>query len=682
MSTSAKSSEPNWMINPPDTLEGKLALIKANASTLRSLTKKGELLRRILQEVEREYEIIHTQARNNNPLAFFKPSYEQALLLNAWVYGISFLLIFTANRIGKTAASIVDKLLWIFPNDPKWPMFTEYTDHLGRRVKILPRPHIDTRRKIQTALKRIPTDATPNPRLSIFDQQNERYLQWLQKQLPPSSLSGEFPEAPWPRGGVIWQGAQDHDAHKKMIFPEWHKWIPSKSILRYSPDDKELTFEVQSGTRKITWEVYGKSYETKDTKWASGAVDMIGLTEGVPQRIFNEVKLRFKDPGVGSWDYTPYEATNLPGAGKLARDVYTGKEKLPLSPFVFTEFSIRNAPQHIVSKEKREEIISSFENLPEGKARIDGQFFATSSLVLSNLNREINCLTWSKDELFKKYPNARLYRGLDPGIDHPTACVWAALLPSNVWVVYRILSERGLSIAQRCKRIIELSGNTVTQKRYGSGENDHYLVETHGKPNSEIVTQTFCDYHTFKVDETTGRSYAHHYTINGLVISESTHVSPVHRTQLVDQALLTAPYSPHPETRITPSPKLFFLINEFGVAEFIEKMENYYWPKKLSGEDRGAPKDTLPDHDDDELDGVGYLIGSPVRWTNHAPSARLSQDSEAEFGVAKLAAEIHSIQGQTSHFATIANGKDNPQVAVFGEDSDDEDDDDIFDEMI
>jgi len=671
----------DWMSNPPNTLEGKLLLLKERSSTLKSPTHEGTLLRRILQEVEREFEIIHQQARNNNPLAFFKPSYEQALLLNAWVYGISFLLIFTANRIGKTAASIVDKLLWIFPNDPKWPMFTPYIDHIGRKVNLLPRPHIDTRKRIQYALRIIPEEFKPNPRESIFHPQNESYLQWLQTKLPANSLSGEFPDAPWPRGGVIWQGAQDHDAHKKMIFPEWHKWIPSKSILRYSPDDKELTFEVQSGTRKITWEVYGKSYETKDTKWASGAVDMIGLTEGVPQRIFNEVKLRFKDPGVGSWDYTPYEATNLPGAGKLARDVYTGKEKLPLSPFVFTEFSIRNAPQHIVSKEKREEIISSFENLPEGKARIDGQFFATSSLVLSNLNREINCLTWSKDDLFKRYPNARLYRGLDPGIDHPTACVWAALLPSNVWVVYRILSERGLSIAQRCKRIIELSGNTVSQKRYGSGENDHYLVETHGNSKSEIVTQTFCDYHTFKVDETTGRSYAHHYTINGLVITESTHVSPVQRTQLVDQALLTAPYSPHPETHITPSPKLFFLINEFGVAEFIEKMENYYWPKKLSGEDRGAPKDTLPDHDDDELDGVGYLVGSPVRWTNHGPSARLSQDSEAEFGVAKIAADIHSIQGQTSHFATVAKGVDVPSVAVFGEDSDDEDDDELFDEM-
>ena len=671
----------DWMQNPPNTLEGKLALLKANASALKSPTKKGELLRRLLQEVEREFEIIHTQARNNNPLAFFKPSYEQALLLNAWVYGISFLLIFTANRIGKTAASIVDKLLWIFPNDPKWPMFTEYTDHLGRRVKLLPRPHIDTRRKIQNALKRVPPEFAPNPRLDIFDPQNVSYLQWLQKQLPPQALNGEWPESPWPRGGVIWQGAQDHDAHKKMIFPEWHKWIPTKSILRYSPDDKELTFEVQSGTggRKIVWEVYGKSYETKDTKWASGAVDMIGLTEGVPQRIFNEVKLRFKDPGVGSWDYTPYEATNLPGAGKLARDVYTGKEKLPLSPFVFTEFSIRNAPLHIVSKEKREEIISSFENMPEGKARIDGKFFATSSLVLSNLNREINCLNWSKDELFKKYPTARIFRGLDPGIDHPTACVWAALLPSNVWIVYRILSERGLSIAQRCKRIIELSGNTLTQKRYGNGENDHYLVETHGKPKSEIVTQTFCDYHTFKVDETTGRSYAHHYTINGLVISESTHVSPVQRTQLVDQALLTAPYAPHPETRITPSPKLFFLINEFGVAEFIEKMENYYWPKKLSGEDRGAPKDTLPSHDDDELDGVGYLIGSPVRWSNNAPAPRLAQDSEPELAIASIAESIHAIQGQTSHFATAANP--NPNVGIFGEESDDEDDDALFDEM-
>lgn len=413
--------------------------------------------------------------------------------------------------------------------------------------------------------------------------------------------------------------------------PLFKQYIPAPTLERYTPSEREITLKITNKEGRMTcWEMVGKSYESKDTKWASGAVDAIFLTEGVKQDTFKEIKLRFKDPGIGSHDFTPYLPSNSGAASALAQRIAKGTEPLPLKHFTFTKFTVYDAPTHIITDDKRKGLIESFENDPEGVARLSGEFYSSSALILEHLSRDIHLLPWKKKELFQRYPTARLYRGLDPGLDHPCVCVWGALLPTNQWVIYRIFSERGLNIGERVKKIISLSNNSQKKVRFGQSSSDFYQVECHDQPNSELIIATITDFHTFKKDEVTGQSFSLNYLSKGLNIIESSHTRPEERAMQLDDMLAPNQFTPHPITNIPPGPRVLFLKNEPGIMAAFLKWEELYWDRKKSGPNRGLPNDKIPEHGDDELDGVCYLTGSNYRWTSNPPSARLVDDSEPE----------------------------------------------------
>jgi hypothetical protein len=643
------------------------------------------------------------EARSLQPLAFFKPSYDQAILLNAWMYGIAFLCVYSANRIGKTTAMIINILLWILPVPHTYRIFAPYrvgdkqldpenqsNPRKGQLVQVFPRPDISALKKIKDALARKPAHlAPPNPRKPHYDPDNQAILQWLQTQVPeayvPADTTPNSPRAraPWNTSGVIWFGAPDQEHHEKVMLPLWKQYLPSPSVKRYVTSERTIVIETQSthpSQQQNTWELLGKSYESKDTKWSSGAVDIIMLTEGVTPATLKEVKMRFKDPGIGSHDYTPYLPANSGPAAALAQKIAKGKEILPLSYFVFTELSVYDAPSHIISKDKKDGLIASYQNDPEGQARLEGKFYASSMLILGNLNKDTCCLPWSRDELFQRYPTAQLYRGIDPGLDHPTACAWAALLPTGQLVFYRFMSEPRLTISQRAKRIIELSGNTRSRVRYGKGDQDHYWIETHNKPESEIYSATYIDYHIFKEDETTGQPYSLNYVTEGLPIIESHHIKPEQRVQLLDGMLAPSPFMPHLLTNKPPGPKVYFLINEPGVAAALAIWDELYWERLLAGPDKGQPKDSIPSHGDDELDAATYISCAPIRWTGHRPHARLPQDSEPEEELIHAARMLSKRRPGSPpmpkpQFATNAK-QSNRQLSYFGappEESEDED---------
>lgn len=688
--------KPTWVKNPPTTLLEKVKLLKNLKRFFHSTGPKGRTLRRLWKEVKEEHSVQVQRAKEIQPLAFFKPSYEQALILNAWMYGVSFVCVYTANRIGKTTAAIINILLWLIPNDPSWTIFKPYTDEFGRLVRVFPRPNITHIRQIRKAIKRLrrldPLLPAPDPSLPTYDKVNTPYLQSLQTASSTEGLpllKSCWPEHPWPGGGTIWFGAPDHDHHEKIIFPLWKQYIPEGIRDRYSPSQKEISLKIQSNPNsndpthaglkpRITcWEIIGKSYESKDTKWSSGAVDIIALTEGVTIETMKEIKLRFKDPAIGSHDFTPYEPANSGAATHLAHKIYKGSFPLGIAHTVFTKFSMRMAPAHIMSPELKAERIAGMEGDPEAKARIDGEFYTSSALVLSNLTREAHLLPYSQQQFLAILDHhnikPQIIRAVDPGLDHPTACAWAYLLPSGHIVVYRIMAERGLTIPQRCKRIIELSNNVQSKIYYGKKtptSTEFYKLETHPHPQSEVALATITDYHTFKEDEVTGLEYATNYILEGLPIVESVHTGPEDRAVHLDGMLAPSPYLPtlqpdptslalfhshnkkvcnhcklpttfnpttESETPVIPSlqgmpggSKVYFLQYAMGILSTFLKWEDFYWDRKKSGDDKGQPKDTIPIHGDDELDAVTYITCSQYRWTNHFLPARMPNDSEPE----------------------------------------------------
>ena len=626
----AYTPPPDWITSPPEDLEGVVLLLEHFATQLDDPTPAGETLRRLLALARRAYDQAEINLKELHPLAFFLPSYEQALMLNCWMWGVNFPCCFASNRIGKTTVFAVNALLWLFPNNPQWLMFKGFRCPDSKRwIQVYPRPLLSSLLELQAFLDEHP-QFTGDLYQQPYEPDNQSKIATLQFHFPRAYQS-VWPSPPIPQGGQIWIGAPDADFHKHIIFPRWKSLLPKESILSENLTDKYLIISTQSQTnpRTTVHQIICKSYESEDTKWSGDAVQGIVLTEGFTQEILDEVKNRLTGSSFASWDYTPAEARNTGKRTALAYKVYKREEELPLRTFSFINFKVKDTPNRIMPAHKRADMLRMWTGRKEAKARIDGAFFSSSGLILEHLDKEKHTLPWSFEELQEKVPNGRIYRGLDPGLDHPSACVWAYLAPNNVYYIYRAWSRQGATISERCKTIIELSNN----------ERESYILsgirfyrEVHPYPNSEPVVLTAADYHIFKEDETTGLNYSINYTNEGLVLTESTHMRPEDRAVKANN--LFDPnsnlYTPHPITLRPPGSKVFFLVNETGVAALLEKFDNLFWDRYKAGENRGEPKDKVPIHGDDEFDALCYIVCGPYIHTSFIPPRRLPQDSEPE----------------------------------------------------
>lgn len=550
------------------------------------------------------------KSKQSNPLAWFQPSYEQNLKLTSWVYGINYLVDFDANRIGKTCGTVINAEQWILPNDSEWLMFKEFTDHLGRTYKNLPRPTIHTIKQIQQVLSQ--NNLSGNPLKPITDTQNQdcflaiRHLLNPEKQIPNSTRR------------IIWQGAPDNDYQKEIIMPEWKKWLPTNVIERYSEYDLTIDLKFPTPPPKHTVSpnstilIIFKSYDSKDTKWSGAAVDGILLTEGIPRDVFNEVRQRYKSPAFASWDYTPYEARNTATKSALAHRVFTGEELLPLHPYIFTGLGITTTPDYILPTEKKNDMIKMWEGKPQGAARISGNFYSSSPVVLKNYDPQLHTLPITFKELRKLYDQPLiLFRGVDPGWGHPTACSWMALAPDNTRYIYRIYSESQKSIEERCLEIIQASGNT----RVPHPKSPQMWKEHVENPENQIRC-TWIDYHTFKTDENTKRAFALNYINQGLAVRPSITFGPKERASQLNDLLQPQLHLPHPLNKKPPGAKIYFLINEPGVAVALQKMQNIFWETFEKGEKRGEIKDAIQDLHDDELDSVTYVSLPPLTYNS------------------------------------------------------------------
>ncbi len=638
-----------WWENPPNDLETILHMLQVRAMHLKDDTEEGTVLRDLLNQVEQKFLDTQAEVKRMHPLAFFKPSFEQSLLLNCWWCGIDFPVCFSANRIGKTTAFVINSLLWILPNNPDWEGFTAslspsstddpdyesnlfkdnphtndryYVDHLDRKVQLLPRPSLQTRRQLRTLLKEHP-EYLGDPRESHLDIPSGNAEKFAMLQLLIPALSGCYPYPPIDdplQSNTVWLGAPDNDFHREIILKEWKRWTPKQYIEKWSDSELYFILNTKDSTNASPqkWEIYCKSYESDDTKWSGSAVYGIVLTEGLTHAVLSEIKQRLKVGAFASWDYTPYEARNAGQKTALAHKVYQGKEQLPLTSHIFTKFSVRAAPDFIIPEQKRLDLIRMWDGKAEGVARLDGDFYSTSPLVLSRLDRAFHTVPYTKQELFDKYPTGQIYRGFDPGYDHPSVCCWGYLVPGNIWFIYRYYVAKGRTIPERCDDIIKLSGNIRMEFKYPKS-NQIFYKEMHTTPLSEVAVLTAGDFHLFKADEVTGQPYVNNYHREGLILTESTHMRPKDRVSEFDRKLTPNKFLTHPLTKRTPGASVFFLINEQGVDAALTQMESLFWERLAAGPHKGEAKDEVPTHGDDELDATCYLVSAPYSHTNYHP---------------------------------------------------------------
>lgn len=609
-------------------LSEALKLIKdPNSEALLRQGKATPRLHQALILVEQSGQSLADEAHDANRLAFARLSYVQCLKLNSWWTGTNIILDFDANRVGKTAACVFNALLWMFPNDQLHTIFKPYQDEFQRPIHLLPRPPLRNIRLIRHLLqddirpKNIPR---PSPLLPFCDIANTPAFNYLQSH-PLRPLQPAFPFPPvYPQSAYepatysLWVGVPMDDFYEDTIHPEWIKWLPASSILRDVVYQMQLDIEVHTPLRTIKWRILGKSYEAKKEKWAGKAVTAIILTEGVPQDKLNEVKQRFTEHCFGSWDYTPYEDKQIRSSSAIAYKFFKGEDHLPGQSITFTGFGIHKTPTFILPKAKREEMIQAWEGKPEGEARIHGNFYSATLLVLTHLDPALHCLPWTTKELFERYPNHLLFRSIDPGRNHPTACTWALLTPSNEWFIYRAYCKSGTTISERCEDIIRLSGNERIEKNSADLPHDERPANREKvfaeSQISERYTLTWMDYHAFITDEETGRPYILKYINEGIIPTKSITLGPEDRAGDVNDILKPRIHHPHPLTNLPPGSGVYFLINETGVSQLYQSLENLHWGVFQGGERKGQPKDQIQQLGDDPFDSFSYIVDSPIKF--------------------------------------------------------------------
>lgn len=547
-----------------------------------------------------------------NPLAFFKPSWTQAQILNAWhpefepekaPQGYRTVLDVSSVRSGKTTANIVDMLMWMVPNDPQWAMFEPYLDFKGRHVQVFRRPN--------------------------WDYWQRRGMMTYSRDEPPKDACEN------------WHGCPDEQHWKEKLDREYRKWFPPNMVAMRGKDRQwnitERWFETKWGSR-----VNGKLYMSDMQAWSGKELFCIILDEGPPRDKLDEAKIRCS---YIRWAFTPREAANIGDRVKVAHDVYRGKYPMP-GPMRTFQFSWDDVPEHIMPEEKKKMRRNVLRADSEAdRVTSEGGFFFSSPVVFEAFDRKTHILPVTGEAVIRairgemrqdekektpwleKFYRANVIRGFDEGTVHPSACAWVAVLRTGERVMFREWSMASHAIAERVRAIVELSGNRLVEApRYGpEAFTDARREQATGavvKRMRELqetlsIRRTVADSKMWKVDPNHPlEDHTAHYSRAGLKLERATNALPNVRCDQLNGLMkpdrTRAHLSPAQENPDDPHGSLFYITMD--CPKMVERFENYLWQQVASGPRVGDFTGKPELRDDDLVDAACYAFCERITW--------------------------------------------------------------------
>jgi hypothetical protein len=514
-------------------------------------------------------------AEQDCPIGWFKPSYEQAQMLNFWhpefdpehPTGYGTCLNFGSVRSGKSWAAVISALMWMGPNDKNWVMFEPYIDHRGRKVEVL---------------RRFKWDEWKRSGRMIYDD----------TEAPKQTCE-------------IWQGCVDEPHWKTKLERYYRQWCPDKWIARKGKDrewySSDKWFKTTNGSMLIA-----KLYNSEMQSWGGQEMFQINLDEAPPADKLDEVVFRTR---YLIWTFTPREAANVGEKVLVAKKAWEGKTKLtghPDTPPFKILPKMEDIPPHLMDPNELRKRIAIADSMGErGKAAKGMGFFNSSPNVFFNFDREKHVLPFGGQEALKRWPDACLIRGFDEGTAHPTAVAWMMILRTGEYIIYRDFAESNMSVSERVSKIIELSRNTRTiTHEHPDPDRVRYREEMTG----ENIRRTFADSKIFRRNpETVADDWVDSYRRRGLSMERATNIGPAMRCDAVNDMFLDDLTRQHLISGLTPGHKLY-VTNDCTLL--IERLENYLQEQLKTGEFTGNPSKK----GDDLVDAFTYAAASKTRW--------------------------------------------------------------------
>jgi hypothetical protein len=594
-------------------------------------------------------------AESECPIGFFKPSWEQAQILNAWhpdfepeiaPGGYQSICIFSANRIGKSAAVFISNLAWMLPNDPDWVMFEEHEDpplyvRDGDPESGIRRPS----RGKYTVLRRPSWETWRRTGRLTLPHHTE----------PPMATC------------EAWHGCPNDNDYNERICGRWGgrdgylAWMPKSAIGRRSDGGESILRQDRKIILKTGHQITGKTYNSEEAAWQGKAVRIMALDEGLDAGKLIEARTRVEAGGYLLWAYTPTEARNIGGKSKVASDAYRGKLPLVGRSKFFTNFTMDDAPEHVLPAEKKRTDMEAFSMLgAAGKTRMCGGFFDSSPTVFSNFERERNVLPidgsdvllamrgevperWRAefgnvraDRLQFAFYEANILRGYDDGLANPSACTWQALLRTGEHVTFREWELSGLAVGERCEEVIARSGNERELLNPGVVSERRRYKERQprgqdGRPTGGMaIRRTFADSKMFVRDEMSpADSFTENFVKAGLKIERAGNIKPGPRCDYLNDMLRADPTRQHLLDASKPGTRMYVTRDCMKV---IERAENYLWAQLASGQRAGEFTDKPETKDDHIVDAWCYPAISKLRWRDPTPQPQEAVRVDAATG--------------------------------------------------
>lgn len=469
------------------------------------------------------------------------------------------------NRRGKTVIAMVDMLLDLVPNDPKWRMFTMYG--------------VKPREWTGGKLCGCATYTMGHHQKTTY----QEIVKWT-----PRKYLGTY--------------APTVQARKMRVEPSWNKSNPSLPLShcqsRFGFFSYEQSQDAYEGGvwHRMLWDEQGHEH-------LFDAGDR-GTTTVMGRHVFSLTPHKLEgrpDTGAGSWIDRMCRGEMTKGHNVK---VYTGS-LLDVPDWVYPESSKAKEFEKWYGEPIR---THNTKMLNEGKARLFGEPHVSAGLVYDEVQPEVHFI-----DPFEVDPNKyTLYRAIDHGTRNATCCLWFAVDSRGFIYIYREYYSRDKSVPQNVRAIVELSGNKLVKAdKYVDPDTGDEIQRYEEIMDGEVYVKTVLDGRSFTTKESQGRPINWLYRANGLLVQKASGKQDKDRLPMVKALLEIDPERIHPITGAKGSPRMFWFST---CTETIREWRGYVWEEYTSGKVQKNPKEKPKDNDNHAMTALAYGVQIPLRF--------------------------------------------------------------------
>lgn len=284
-----------------------------------------------------------------------------------------------------------------------------------------------------------------------------------------------------------------------------------------------------------------RTYEQSLEMWKSGAYEIIHLDEEPPWDKFQECLSR---TGTTKGKILISVALDDADMSYLPEMCANPKKVIGTDSFMHVKLGLEDVPTDIYPLEEKEITYKRFQGTPFEDAVRYGEFAYVSGRWWPEFDVKIHVIP-----AFEPPKNWKRFRFIDSGVAAPTACIWVALSPSNIMFAYREYYKTHTTIAERCKDIIEMSGNF--RQREGGIWVEHEIHEKY--------EMTQLDHAEFKQDAITGDGLDYEYVKEGLCVMPWTTLGQEGRREIMRKWLWINKDEKHFITHENGAPRVYVM---------------------------------------------------------------------------------------------------------------------------